>query len=488
MQNLGLHQSQSLQQKLSPQQIQIIKMLELPTLELEERINQELIENPALEEGCDLESESLDNEIDSEEDIDRIESPLDDLNWDDYSDDEETPDYKLYTNNSSSDSITKNIQYSSRNTFREDLLAQLGEIKLTEKEEQLAQYIIGNIDDDGYLRRDIEQMVDDLAFSGIDVTDEQMCSALALVQTLEPAGVAARSLQECLLLQLGRLSEVESVLFAKKIVKDYFEEFSNKQYEKIQKRLSIKEVQLKEALGKIQNLNPKPGSAWATSSLNTNEEITPDFIVENINGCFLVSLNNQNMPDLRVSSEYSSLIQTYKKSNVETLSKDKKAAILFAKEKIDAARWFIDAIKQRNETLLATMNAIVRFQSAFFESGDESQLKPMILKDIANLTGFDISTISRVSNSKYAETEFGVFPLKAFFSETMRKESGEEISNREIKRILKDSIDAENKRKPLTDDQLATILNEKGYIIARRTIAKYRERMGIPVARLRKSI
>ena len=242
MQNLGLHQSQSLQQKLSPQQIQIIKMLELPTLELEERINQELIENPALEEGCDLESESLDNEIDSEEDIDRIESPLDDLNWDDYSDDEETPDYKLYTNNSSSDSITKNIQYSSRNTFREDLLAQLGEIKLTEKEEQLAQYIIGNIDDDGYLRRDIEQMVDDLAFSGIDVTDEQMCSALALVQTLEPAGVAARSLKESLLLQLGRLSEVESVLFAKKIVKDYFEEFSNKQYEKIQKRLSIHEL------------------------------------------------------------------------------------------------------------------------------------------------------------------------------------------------------------------------------------------------------
>jgi len=488
MQNLGLHQSQSLQQKLSPQQIQIIKMLELPTLELEERINQELIENPALEEGCDLESESLDNEIDSEEDIDRIESPLDDLNWDDYSDDEETPDYKLYTNNSSSDSITKNIQYSSRNTFREDLLAQLGEIKLTEKEEQLAQYIIGNIDDDGYLRRDIEQMVDDLAFSGIDVTDEQMCSALALVQTLEPAGVAARSLKESLLLQLGRLSEVESVLFAKKIVKDYFEEFSNKQYEKIQKRLSIHEQQLKEALAKIQNLNPKPGSAWATSSLNTNQEITPDFIIENENGRFLVHLNNQNMPYLRISSEYSSLIQTYKKSNLETLSKDKKAAILFAKEKIDAARWFIDAIKQRNETLLATMNAIVRFQLEFFESGDESQLKPMILKDIANLTGFDISTISRVSNSKYAETEFGVFPLKAFFSETMRKESGEEISNREIKRILKDSIDAENKRKPLTDDQLATILNEKGYIIARRTIAKYRERMGIPVARLRKSI
>lgn len=488
MQNLNLHQSQLLQQKLSPQQIQIIKMLELPTLELEERINQELIENPALEEGRDLENESLDNSDDSEEEVDKTESSLDDLNWDDYSDEDEIPDYKLYVNNSSSDNITKTIQYSSRNTFSEDLLAQLGEIKLTEQEEQLAQYIIGNIDDDGYLRRDVEQMVDDLAFSGIEVTDDQMNSALSLVQTLEPAGVAARSLQECLLLQLYRISEVESVFLAKKIVKDCFEEFSNKQYEKIQKRLSIKESQLKDALAKIHNLNPKPGSAWATSSLNTNEEITPDFIVENINGRFFVYLNNQNMPDLRISSEYSSLIQTYKKSNIDTLSKDKKAAILFAKEKIDAARWFIDAIKQRNETLLTTMNAIVRFQSAFFESGDESQLKPMILKDIANLTGFDISTISRVSNSKYAETEFGVFPLKAFFSETMRKESGEEISNREIKRILKDSIDAENKRKPLTDDQLTTILNQKGYVIARRTIAKYRERMGIPVARLRKSI
>ena len=315
-----------------------------------------------------------------------------------------------------------------------------------------------------------------------------MKSALTLVQGLEPAGVAARTLQECLLLQLNRFAETETILLAKRVIEELFDEFSNKQYEKIQKRLSIKEEQLKAVLDKIKNLNPKPGGTWGNSFLNANEEITPDFIVENQNGRLLVSLNNQNIPDLRINAEYSSLIQTYKRSNLDTISKDKKDAILFAKEKIDAARWFIDAIKQRNETLLTTMNAIVHFQSAFFESGDELQLKPMILKDIANLTGFDISTISRVSNSKYAETEFGVFPLKAFFSETMRKDSGEEISNREIKRILKESIDAENKRKPLTDDQLSAILHEKGYIIARRTVAKYRERMGIPVARLRKSI
>ncbi len=487
MQNLGLQQSQTLQQKLSPQQIQIIKMLELPTLELEERINQELVDNPALEEGHDVDNDA-DTEVDVNQESDVEESSFDDLNWEDYTDDDDTPDYKLYANNSSSDDAMRSIQYSSKNTFSEELLAQLGEIELSEKEKQLTQYIIGNIDDDGYLRRDVEQMVDDLAFSGIDVTDAEMKSALTLVQGLEPAGVAARTLQECLLLQLNRFAETETILLAKRVIEELFDEFSNKQYEKIQKRLSIKEEQLKAVLDKIKNLNPKPGGTWGNSFLNANEEITPDFIVENQNGRLLVSLNNQNIPDLRINAEYSSLIQTYKRSNLDTISKDKKDAILFAKEKIDAARWFIDAIKQRNETLLTTMNAIVHFQSAFFESGDELQLKPMILKDIANLTGFDISTISRVSNSKYAETEFGVFPLKAFFSETMRKDSGEEISNREIKRILKESIDAENKRKPLTDDQLSAILHEKGYIIARRTVAKYRERMGIPVARLRKSI
>lgn len=488
MQKLELQQNQLLQQKLSPQQIQIVKMLELPTLELEERINQELIENPALEEGHDFDNDSITNEADGENDDvnDNEESPFDNLNWDDYTDDE--PDYKTYAQNFPVDDTTKTFQYSFKNTFSEDLFSQLGEIDLTEKEEQLTKYIIGNIDDDGYLRRDIEQMVDDLAFAGISVTDDEMYAALALVQNLEPAGVAARTLKECLLLQLNRFAENESVTLAKRIVKDYFEEFSNKQYEKIQRRLSINEVQLKDSLLKIQGLNPKPGSAWATSSLNTNEEITPDFIIENLNGRFSVLLNNRNMPELRINSEYTSLIQTYKKSKKESISKDKQAAILFAKEKIDAANWFINAIKQRNETLLSTMNAIVHFQKEFFESGDEALLKPMILKDIANLTGFDISTISRVSNSKYAETEFGVFPLKAFFSETMRKDSGEEISNKEIKRILKESIDAENKRKPLTDDKLEVILREKGYVIARRTIAKYRERLGIPVARLRKTI
>ena len=488
MQKLELQQNQLLQQKLSPQQIQIVKMLELPTLELEERINQELIENPALEEGHDFDNDSITNEADGENDDvnDNEESPFDNLNWDDYTDDE--PDYKTYAQNFPVDDTTKIFQYSSKNTFSEDLFSQLGEIDLTEKEEQLTKYIIGNIDDDGYLRRDIEQMVDDLAFAGISVTDDEMYAALALVQNLEPAGVAARTLKECLLLQLNRFAENESVTLAKRIVKDYFEEFSNKQYEKIQRRLSINEVQLKDSLLKIQGLNPKPGSAWATSSLNTNEEITPDFIIENLNGRFSVLLNNRNMPELRINSEYTSLIQTYKKSKKESISKDKQAAILFAKEKIDAANWFINAIKQRNETLLSTMNAIVHFQKEFFESGDEALLKPMILKDIANLTGFDISTISRVSNSKYAETEFGVFPLKAFFSETMRKDSGEEISNKEIKRILKESIDAENKHKPLTDDKLEVILREKGYVIARRTIAKYRERLGIPVARLRKTI
>ncbi len=460
-------------------------MLELPTLELEERINQELMDNPALEEGRAVD-ETAETEPEAENEQ---QDAFDEIDWDNYlSDDDDTPDYKLYANNSSADDEPRTFQFSSSKTFSEDLISQLGEMRLSEKTDQLAQYIVGNLDDDGYLRRDVEQMVDDFAFIGGDVTDEQMSEALSVVQSLEPAGVAARTLQECLSLQLDRLPASAAVELAKKIVRQCFDEFSRRQYERILKRFSIDEEQLREALERIQTLNPKPGSAWATSSLNTSEQITPDFIVENINGRLQVYLNNQNMPDLRVSAEYSAMIQDFKSAKPDKVSKEQKAAILFAKEKIDSARWFIDAIRQRNETLLATMRAIVQFQAAFFDSGDEAQLRPMILKDIAALTGFDISTISRVSNSKYAQTEFGILPLRAFFSETMRTESGEEISNKEVKRILRESVDAEDRRKPLTDDQLAAILKSKGYVIARRTIAKYRERMGIPVARLRKEL
>ncbi len=478
---------QKLQQKLSPAQIQVIKLLEVPTLELEERIRQELEENPALEEGAeniDSQDEKFEEDFNAEDGGNN-----EDMDLDEYMPDDDIPDYKLKANNSSKDDKHENIPFSIGITFHEFLLDQLRLQDLNEQEYAIAEYVIGNIDDEGYLRREPEAMVDDIVFqTGLQVTDEEMYHTIHMIQQLDPAGVCALDLQECLLLQLDRKSNTEETELAKKILRNYFEEFSKKHYDKIIKSLSIDDIQLKKVINEIIKLNPKPGSAWSGNVLDkSSATIVPDFIVENDEGKLTVQMNNSNIPELRVNSTYNEMMQDYS-ANKQNQTKEMKDAVMFVKQKIDSARWFIDAIKQRQQTLLITMEAIVDFQYKFFLEGDESYLRPMILKDIADLTGFDISTISRVSNSKYVQTEFGIFPLKFFFSESMTNDSGEEVSTREIKKILQECVDHEDKRKPLNDDKLADMLRSQGYNIARRTVAKYREQLNIPVARLRKEI
>jgi RNA polymerase sigma-54 factor len=477
---------QKLQQKLSPAQIQVIKMLEVPTLELEERIRQELEENPALEEGADIEN----NTDDFSEDFDNGDGGNnDDFDPEEYMSDDDIPDYKLKANNISKDDKHEDIPFSIGMTFHENLIDQLGLLQLTDHEKQLAEYVIGNIDDEGYLRRTPESMVDDIVFhAGIQTTDEEMCRIIEVVRQFDPAGVGATSLQECLTLQLDRKKQTSDVLNAKKIINTYFEEFTKKHYDKILRGLNLTDDQLKKAISEITRLNPKPGNAWGGNVLEKSmATIVPDFILENNEGQLTVHLNNSNVPELRVNNTYNEMFQDYA-SNKKNHTKEMKDAVMFVKQKIDAARWFIDAIKQRQQTLLTTMTAIVQFQRDFFIEGDDTFFKPMILKDIADITGYDISTISRVSNSKYIQTEFGIFPVKYFFSESMTNDSGEEVSTREIKKILQDCVDNEDKRKPLNDDALADVLKEKGYLIARRTVAKYREQLNIPVARLRKEI
>jgi RNA polymerase sigma-54 factor len=476
---------QKLQQKLSPAQIQVIKMLEVPTLELEERIRQELEENPALEEGAEADKES---------------EEMDDLNIDDggnnddfdpeeYMADDDIPDYKLKANNTSKDDKYEDIPFSVGMTFHEFLIDQVGLLQLSEKERMLIEYVIGNIDDEGYLRRTPEAMVDDIVFqAGIDTTDDEMYRVINLVRQLDPAGVGACNLQECLMLQLERKDTCKSVDLAIQLIKNYFEEFSKKHYDKIQRGLEMDDALLKKVMNEIIHLNPKPGNAWSGNIMEKSMgTIVPDFILENDEGQLTVMLNNSNIPELRVNNTYNEMFQDYA-GNKQNQNKEMKDAVLFVKQKIDSARWFIDAIKQRQQTLLTTMIAIVNFQKDFFIEGDDTYLKPMILKDIADRTGYDISTISRVSNSKYIQTEFGIFPVKYFFSESMTNDSGEEVSTREIKKILQDCIDNEDKRKPWNDDALADVLKTKGYIIARRTVAKYREQLNIPVARMRKEI
>jgi RNA polymerase sigma-54 factor len=472
---------QRLQQKLSPQQIQVIKLLEIPTIELEERIHQELEENPALEEGTE--------EVTSE-DVDLIENPdggnNDDIDLDEYMQDDDIPDYKLQTSNGSKDDRKEDIPFSAGITFHEYLIDQLHLRNLTEKEEQLAEYIIGNIDEEGYLRREVEAMVDDIVFQiGINVSKKELLNLLAIVQDFEPAGVGARDLQECLLLQIQRKEQTNNIKTAGVIIKDFFDEFTKKHFEKIIKRLNISESLFKEASAEIVKLNPKPGSAWGSLLERNMQQVIPDFILEVENGEPYVVLNNRNVPELRVSNTYQEMFQDYSKNKKNREMKD---AVMFVKQKLDSAKWFIDAIKQRHNTLLVTMTAIVNIQKEFFLKGDETLLHPMILKDVAEMTGLDISTISRVSNSKYIQTDFGVYPVKFFFSESMQTDTGEEVSSREIKSILQTCIENENKRKPITDEQLADILKEKGYVIARRTVAKYREQLDIPVARLRKTL
>jgi len=475
---------QKLLQKLSPQQIQMIKLLEIPAIQLEQRIKKELEENPVLEEGND-DGEYNDQEEVKEEQGDQLEE----FSLEDYMQEDDIPSYRLNAQNFSNDDKREEIPFSLGNSFREQLKSQLGLRKLSDEQEVLAEYILGNIDDDGYLRRELEAITDDLAFStGVETSYESLHEVLMIIQELDPAGVGARSLQECLLLQIERKDMSNPVVaLARSILKSHFEEFTNKHYEKIVQRLNIKETELKSALDEILKLNPKPGGAMGDSQSKSFHHIVPDFILEENEGDLQLYLNSNNVPELRLSRTYSEMFESYS-ANKASASKEEKNAITFVKQKLDSARWFIDAIRQRQNTMLLTMNAILEYQRNYFYEGDETRMRPMILKDIADMTGLDISTISRVVNSKYIQTHFGIYPLKYFFSEGMQTDSGEEVSTREIKRILQDCIDNEEKRKPLTDDRLMAILNEKGYQIARRTVAKYREQLGLSVARLRKEL
>jgi RNA polymerase sigma-54 factor len=472
------------QQKLSPLQMQVIKLTELPNVELEERIKQELEENPALEEGLDPSDDvNPEDEFIAEEGSDISQE---DIALGDYLNEEETPDY--YYNSRSADRKQEDIPFSVAESLHEHLINQLGEFELTEEERKIAEYIIGNVDEAGYLDRSLAAISDDLIFQqNIDVQVSKLEEILEVIQSLDPAGIAARDLRECLLLQLQRKEPNPVVKASIKVISDCFDEFSKRQYDKILRQAGINESTLKEVIQEITTLNPKPGSNWDDSLASTLNTIVPDFIVEVYNGELILGMNNRNIPDLRVNREYADLLKGYS-GNKESMSSDTKNAALFVKQKLDSARWFIEAVKQRQETLMRTMQAIVDLQYDFFLTGDETQLKPMILKDVAERTGYDISTISRVSNSKYVQTNFDIYPLKYFFSESMQMDTGEEISSREIKAILKECIGNEDKKKPMTDDRLAEILKEKGYIIARRTVAKYREQMNIPIARLRKEI
>jgi len=463
----------------------MIKLLEIPAIQLEQRIKKELEENPILEEGAE-ENEYQDNQEDERDELDRDQ---DEFSLEDYMDDDDIPSYRLNTQNYSPDDKHEDIPFSGGQTFREQLSSQLGLRKLTEKQELIAEYILGNIDDDGYLRRELEAISDDMAFTfGMEVKYEELHAVLMIIQDLDPAGVGARSLQECLLLQIDRKDqENPSVALARKILRSHFDEFTNKHYDKIIARAGISEDDLKMALDEILKLNPKPGSSFADPMNRSFQHIIPDFILDDREGELQLFLNSGNVPELRINRTYSELLESYQ-ANKNNASRDEKDAVTFVKQKLDSAKWFIDAIRQRQNTLLLTMEAILTYQEAYFQEGDETKMRPMILKDIADMTGLDISTISRVVNSKYIQTHFGIFPLKYFFSEGMQTDSGEEVSTREIKSILQECIDNEDKRKPLTDDRLAEILQEKGYQIARRTIAKYREQLNLPVARLRKAL
>ena len=477
---------QKLQQKLSPQQIQLIRLLELPTIELEERVKHELEDNPALEEGKepmdDDHADVEDNE--NEESADEMDT---DLSLGDYSTEDDIPEYKLREMTERAER-KEDVPFSASQSLNEFLSQQLGLRDLPERQVKIAEYIIGNIEDDGYLRRDLSAIADDLIFqTGQDADVKEIESLLKVIQDFEPAGVGARDLRECLLIQLDKKTKTPVTDMAIRVLKEFFDEFTRKHYDKIMRGLDIDEATLKKVIHKITMLNPRPGSTWGGSMEVAMSQIVPDFVVEANNGELTLSMNNRGVPDMRINREYAEMFQDYT-ANKANQTAERRDAVQFVKQKLDSAQWFIDAIKQRNETLQRTMEAIICLQREFFLTGDEATLHPMILKDVAERAGYDISTISRVSNSKYVQTNFGIYPLKYFFSESMQTDTGEEISTREVKKIMKDHIDTEDKRKPLTDEELATILKEKGYVIARRTVAKYREQLGIPVARMRKEI
>lgn len=482
---------QKLLQKLSPQQIQLIKLLEVPIMELEQRIKKEIEENPVLEEG--RQDEEYDAEYNTNDDEQEKDEYDEEFSVDDYIEDDEIPTYKLTTNNYSEQKDNMEGAYSESSSFREHMLSQLSLLQLSEQEAMIAEYIIGNIDDTGYLRREVEAIVDDLAFSqNIMVEDEQVEQILYKIQEFEPAGIGARDLQECLILQVknkmqNRRSDKQVLELTLTILEEFFVEFSKKHYEKITNKLNMTNQELKLVVDEVIKLNPKPGNAYTHRFKRNSQQITPDFVLHELNNEMVLSLNSPNIPPLHVNSTYENMLKAYSEKNKKA-SRKEKDTITFVKQKLDSAKWFIDAIKQRQNTLLLTMQSILNYQKEYFATGDEAKLKPMILKDIAHKTNLDISTISRVANSKYIQTPFGIFPLKFFFSEGIETLDGVEVSTREIKKILKQAIEKENKKKPLTDEKLAKILQEKGYKIARRTVAKYREQMNILVARLRKEL
>ena len=485
---MALRQQQELKQtqKLSPLQMQVIKLVELNSVELEDKIRQEVEDNPALE-ATDTEMPQTPEETDFQAEDDAAAVSQDELILGDYASDDDVPDYRLNASSGNAPQ-SREFTFSSEKTLIESLQEQIGLHDLDNRKKKIAEYIIGNLDENGYLQRDLQAISDDLLFQEhLEVSSLEMEDVLYEIQDLDPAGVGARDLQECLTLQLQRREPDSVTQLAKKIIEHYFEEFSRKHYDKILRQLAITEDDLRDAIEEIVSLNPKPGNAWSDSMEMAMSNITPDFIVESENGEVIMYLNNQNIPSLKVNRDFSEMLQGYNQ-NKESMSLNDKQAMLFMKQKVDSAKWFIDAVKQRQNTLYRTMQTIVNLQYDFFLTDDETALKPMILKDVAEKTGFDISTISRVSTSKYVQTNSGVYPLKFFFSEAMQNEAGEDVSTREIKYILKQSIEEEDSTKPLTDDQLTKILNEKGYVIARRTVAKYREQLNIPVARLRKKI
>lgn len=483
---LKQHLQFKLSQKLSPQQIQLMKLVQLPTQAFEERIKQELEENLALEQGKEDATEEFEEGYSNEEFDDNTQINTEDINVDDYLSDDEIPDYRLHANNYSSDQDDKSIPYASGSSFTQQLTDQLNTYRLEEQEYLIAKFLIGSIDDSGYMRRPLLDLTDDLAFTQNIYTDvETIEKVLKVVQQLDPAGVGARDLQECLLIQLQRKAQTPQTELASLIVEKTFEKFTKKHYSKLQKKFNITENQLKDAIQEIERLNPKPGSSFS-NNLRSVEHVVPDFTIKIIDGELSLTLNARNAPELHISKSYSEMLLGYKASKEK--SKAQKEAVQFIKQKLDAAKWFIDAIRQRQQTLYVTMSAIMQYQKAYFLSGDEEQLRPMILKDIADEIEMDISTVSRVANSKYVNTPYGTKLIKEFFSESMTNDQGEEVSTREIKSILKTVIVEEDKKKPLTDEKLAKILKEKGYPIARRTVAKYREQLEFPVARLRKEI
>ena len=472
---------QRLLQKLSPQQIQLMKMIQLPTQAFEQKLKQEIEENPALDTGKEANEDDEPYTDDYENDNETIET---DINIDEYLSDEEIPSYKLNSNNYSSDDEEKSIPYAAGKSFNQVLIEQLNTYSLSDTDYLIAEFLIGSIDESGYIRRPLEDIVDDLAFSQNIFTDiKAVLKILDIIHQLDPAGVGARDLKECLLLQLKRKKKTKERLLAQQILQDSFDQFVKKHYKKLILKYEVSEDELREAIREIEKLNPKPGGNYSGNS-KIAEQIVPDFTITIEEGILNMQLNARNAPELHISREYNNLLKGYQES--KNKSKSQKEAVFFVKQKLDAAKWFIDAVKQRQQTLLLTMTAIMNYQEAYFLTGDERKLRPMILKDIAEKVNMDVSTISRVANSKYVNTPYGTKSIKEFFSESMKNDKGEDVSTREIKKILQNLIAKEDKKKPVTDDKLAVLLKKEGYPIARRTVAKYREQLGLPVARLRK--